>query len=282
MKRRTKKAAVAVLAAGGVLYGAGFVDGMAGAQELELNPAVEAPVSYRVGDTLVQSTRTRNPSCSVTRVFVNKSPVRMLVDARMEWDGQAGNLPVYPRVGDSAYTGATWLEPDEQITAVWTNTDFIPEGEVRILFEGRLTETGIGATHVEFIPACRVPAGPIVGPPVSPVDPPLVSVPSSPVEQVPGPVVPSSPPVPVDPGPAPSTTTTAALCTAGCGEAGTVEVLTSSIGPRRELAHTGVETWHLAVLGAGLLAVGWSLTRGAGRLSGREVEMVPFPEGDRD
>jgi LPXTG-motif cell wall-anchored protein len=45
-----------------------------------------------------------------------------------------------------------------------------------------------------------------------------------------------------------------------------VEVLTQQV-TRGQLPTTGVETWKLAALGAGLLAVGASMVRRAGKLT---------------
>lgn len=266
MTRRNRKMLKLALVAGvAVLVGAAI------AGPKDAGAAITDPVNYEVGGLRVFSTPSRNPSCSLTRVLRNDSEVPLFVIGTALWDEQlvdadpGNNGGVFPTVGDSQYTGPQWVQPGEQVTAVWNGVDRDPPtlsaGPVQLSWSVILQPgVDVGFGHVEFVEACdRAPGVPSDTTPTVSVDTTLPVVPPSTVVQAPGPD-PTPPPL-VGSDPEPPTTVTSASDTG---------VLTSSVGPLEELPNTGpgdvVAVSGLIgalclIVGSTLRALGWKVGR---------------------
>lgn len=203
---------------------------------------IDAPVSYKVGDVLVFSSRTRNSSCSVTRNIANTGDQPLRVIGSASWPGHPVHLP--PNQGD--HDGDQVLAPGEQATAVWTNSHYVTDGPIDLTWTVLVPDgtAQIGANRLERVAACAPTTE------TSATSPPPVS-PSAPPETTgPPPTVPA-PPV---------TSTTAEPPPATVVEVTTPATATAVAAQRAHLPVTGRPVgwwagWAAAAISAGGLLV---------------------------
>jgi hypothetical protein len=248
MRRKNRKlAALALAAAGTAVFVGGFIAGPdeAGAAEW-LKPAEHGYID------LLRTPYDASPGHGDS------------LHATCAANGQGVEIGVHPFDGVARNFQVWELSPpapmllDNVTEAVWSKV--YPFGYYGISYSGDSSYLLVDEDTQRAL--CLGPDGepqpPTTAPPVPPSTPTVPETVPVPVTEVPPPPV--SVPVPDTTIPSPPVVSGPAPSEPG------VEVLTQQV-TRGQLPTTGVETWKLAALGAGLLAVGASMVRRAGKLT---------------